>query len=75
MGFSPAATITTRYNSRVRSPLRPMDTAIQLCTAAWESFLVRYLPPYEVLKTNLSVPTAKGELMVSCRYETFVHSD
>jgi hypothetical protein len=36
---------------------------------------VRYLPPYEVLRTYLSVPTMKGELMVSCRYQTFVRSD
>jgi hypothetical protein len=37
--------------------------------------VARYLPPYEVLKTYLSVSAVKSELIVRCRYETFVRSD
>jgi hypothetical protein len=33
---------------------------------------VRYLPPFEVLKTYVSVTTVKGNLMVGCSYEELV---
>lgn len=33
---------------------------------------MKYLPPFEVLKSFLTVSTVKGELMVSCTYENLV---
>ena len=33
---------------------------------------MRYLPPFEVLKSYLTISAAKGDLMVSCSYEDFV---
>jgi hypothetical protein len=33
---------------------------------------VKYLPPFEVLKSLLTISNVKGELMVSCSYENLV---
>jgi hypothetical protein len=33
---------------------------------------VKYLPPFEVLKSFLTISNVKGELMVSCSYENLV---
>jgi hypothetical protein len=33
---------------------------------------LRYLPPFETLRSNVTITTVKGELMVSCSYEIFV---
>jgi hypothetical protein len=33
---------------------------------------VKYLPPFELLKSLLTISNVKGELMVSCSYETLV---
>ena len=33
---------------------------------------MKYLPPFEVLKTYLTISNVKGELMVSCSYENLV---
>ena len=33
---------------------------------------MRYLPPFEVLKSYVTMSTVKGELVVSCSYENFV---
>jgi hypothetical protein len=33
---------------------------------------VRYLPPFEDLKSYLSIANADGELMVSCSYENLI---
>jgi hypothetical protein len=33
---------------------------------------VKYLPPFEVLKSFLTISNVKGELMVSCTYENMV---
>jgi hypothetical protein len=34
--------------------------------------LVRYLPPFEILKNYLSIRPVKGAVTVSCPYENFV---
>ena len=33
---------------------------------------MKYLPPFEILKSYMTVETVNGELMVSCSYEAFV---
>jgi hypothetical protein len=33
---------------------------------------VKYLPPFEILKSYLTISNVKGELMVSCEYEDLV---
>ena len=33
---------------------------------------MKYLPPFEVLKSLLTISNVKGELMVSCSYENLV---
>jgi hypothetical protein len=33
---------------------------------------VNYLPPFETLKSHLTISNIKGELMVSCSYENLV---
>ncbi len=33
---------------------------------------MKYLPPFEVLKSYLTISNVKGELMVSCSYENLV---
>ena len=33
---------------------------------------LKYLPPFEVLKSYLTISNVKGELMVSCRYENLI---
>lgn len=33
---------------------------------------MRYLPPFEVLKSYVTIETVKGELMVKCSYENLV---
>jgi hypothetical protein len=33
---------------------------------------VKYLPPFEILKSLLTISNVKGELMVSCSYENLV---
>jgi hypothetical protein len=33
---------------------------------------VKYLPPFEILKSYLTLSTVKGELMVSCKYEDLI---
>jgi hypothetical protein len=33
---------------------------------------VRYLPPFEVLKSHISISAPNGDPMVSCRYEDLV---
>jgi hypothetical protein len=33
---------------------------------------LRYLPPFEALRSGLEITTINGELMVSCSYELFV---
>jgi hypothetical protein len=33
---------------------------------------VKYLPPFELLKSFLTISNVKGELMVSCSYENLV---
>jgi hypothetical protein len=33
---------------------------------------VKYLPPFEVLKSYVTISTVDGELMVSCTYENLV---
>lgn len=33
---------------------------------------MKYLPPFELLKSFLTISNVKGELMVSCSYEDFV---
>jgi hypothetical protein len=33
---------------------------------------VKYLPPFEILKSLLTISSVKGELMVSCTYENLV---
>jgi hypothetical protein len=34
---------------------------------------LKYLPPFEVLKSYITISNVKGELMVSCSYENLVH--
>ena len=33
---------------------------------------MKYLPPFELLKSYMTLETTNGELMVSCSYEKFV---
>jgi hypothetical protein len=33
---------------------------------------VKYLPPFEILKSYLTISNVRGELMVSCSYENLV---
>jgi hypothetical protein len=33
---------------------------------------LKYLPPFELLKSDLTISNIKGELMVSCTYENLV---
>jgi len=33
---------------------------------------LKYLPPFEVLKSYITISSVKGELMVSCSYENLV---
>ncbi len=33
---------------------------------------MRYVPPFEVLKTYVTITSVKGELMVTCSYENLV---
>ena len=33
---------------------------------------LKYLPPFEILKSYLTISNVKGELMVSCSYENLV---
>lgn len=33
---------------------------------------MKYLPPFEVLKSYITISSVKGELMVSCSYENLV---
>jgi hypothetical protein len=33
---------------------------------------LKYLPPFEVLKTYITISNVKGELMVSCSYENLI---
>ena len=33
---------------------------------------MKYLPPFEILKTFVAMETVKGELTVTCTYENFV---
>ena len=42
-----------------------------MCIAA-RGRLVKYLPPFEVLKSHLTFSTVDGDLMVSCSYENLV---
>jgi hypothetical protein len=41
------------------------------CAAARESPL-KYLPPFEILKSHLTLSTVKGELTVSCSYDNLI---
>lgn len=34
---------------------------------------MKYIPPFEILKTYLSISNLKGELVVSCSYENFIN--
>jgi hypothetical protein len=42
------------------------------CGAAARGRFVKYLPPFEVLKSYVTISTVNGELMVSCSYENLV---
>ena len=33
---------------------------------------MKYLPPFDILKSYMTLQTVNGELMVSCTYEAFV---
>jgi hypothetical protein len=41
-------------------------------SAATKESNLKYLPPFEVLKSYLTISNVKGELMVSCRYESLI---
>jgi hypothetical protein len=43
-----------------------------LSRAANEEIPLKYLPPFEVLKTYLTLTNVKGELMVSCSYDNLI---
>lgn len=45
--------------------------AAERCAAAREIPL-KYLPPFELLKSYLTISNVKGELMVSCSYENLI---
>jgi hypothetical protein len=52
--------------------LRSRGAATALSPRPFSEALVKYLPPFEVLKNTFDIAAVKGELKVSASYEDFV---
>jgi hypothetical protein len=49
-----------------------IDSTLVTMRRAHGGCWLRYLPPFETLRSEVKITTVKGELMVSCSYELFV---